>query len=62
MSNIYTFIAEGRDPIGDVDKIDFPTFEDGFRSNCVIDAIVRSNQDRNRWTDVQYQAETMAQA
>jgi predicted dehydrogenase len=61
MTNIYTFIAEGRDPIKDLDKIDFPTFEDGFRSNCLIDAIVRSNQDRNRWTDVEYQAETMAQ-
>jgi predicted dehydrogenase len=54
MANIYGFIAAGRDPIKDTDRIDFPTFEDGYRSNCVIDAIVRSNQDRNRWTEVEY--------
>jgi predicted dehydrogenase len=54
MANIYTFIAEGRDPIKEADSIDFPTFDDGYRSNCVIDAIVKSNQDRNRWTEVAY--------
>ncbi|HXG65247.1 MAG TPA: Gfo/Idh/MocA family oxidoreductase, partial [Blastocatellia bacterium] len=54
MSNIYSFIVEKRDPIKDADKVDFPTFEDGYRANCVVDAIVRSNQDRCSWTKVEY--------
>jgi predicted dehydrogenase len=54
MRNIYTFIAKGRHPVKDADSIDFPTFEDGYRSNCVIDAIVQSNQNRNSWTTVAY--------
>jgi predicted dehydrogenase len=54
MSKIYTFIAEGRHPVGDRDKIDFPTFEDGYLANCVVDAIIRSNVDRSRWTKVEY--------
>ncbi|HXG64282.1 MAG TPA: Gfo/Idh/MocA family oxidoreductase [Blastocatellia bacterium] len=54
MSNIYSFIVEKRDAIKDADKVDFPTFEDGYRANCVVDAIVRSNQDRCSWTKVEY--------
>jgi predicted dehydrogenase len=54
MSSIYSFIAEGRSAADDADKIDFPTFEDGYRANCVVDAIVRSNQDRSRWASVEY--------
>jgi predicted dehydrogenase len=53
LSNVYTFISEGRDP-RQAERIDFPTFEDGYRSNCVIDAIVKSNVSRNLWTDVEY--------
>jgi len=48
MSNIYRSIAEGGD------SIDYPTFEDGYRINCIVDAIVRSHQDRNIWVDVEY--------
>lgn len=54
MSNVYRFILEGRDPVSDQANIDFPTFEDGYRVNCIVDAIVRSNQDRNTWVDVKY--------
>jgi predicted dehydrogenase len=54
MSNIYSFIARGLDPERDRDKIDFPTFQDGLSANCVVDAIVRSNVDRSRWTKVEY--------
>jgi predicted dehydrogenase len=54
MSSIYSFIAEERDMTKDADKIAFPTFEDGYRVNCVVDAIVRSNQNRSVWTDVEY--------
>ena len=54
MSNVYSFIERRLDPERDQDKIDFPTFEDGYRANCVVDAIVRSNVDRSRWTKVEY--------
>jgi predicted dehydrogenase len=54
MSNIYSFVARRLDPERDADKIDFPTFQDGYRANCVVDAIVRSNVDRSRWTKVEY--------
>lgn len=54
MSNIYRFILEGRDPVSDQDHLDFPTFDDGYRINCIVDAIIRSNQDRNIWIDVKY--------
>jgi predicted dehydrogenase len=54
MSNIYSFVAKRLDPERDADKIDFPTFQDGYRANCIVDAIVRSNVDRSRWTKVEY--------
>lgn len=54
MSSIYAFIASGGDPLGDAANIHFPTFEDGYRANCIVDAIVRSNQNRSAWTVVEY--------
>ena len=54
MSNVYSFIATGYDPERDADRIDFPTFQDGYRTNCIVDAIVRSNVDRSNWTKVEY--------
>jgi predicted dehydrogenase len=54
MSSIYSFIAAGYNPASDADKIKYPTFEDGYRANCVVDAIVRSNQNRSLWTTVEY--------
>ncbi|MCI0487139.1 MAG: Gfo/Idh/MocA family oxidoreductase [Blastocatellia bacterium] len=55
MSNIYSFIAEGGDPVSDASRIDFPTFEDGYRANCVVDAIVKSSASGSLWTDVEYE-------
>jgi predicted dehydrogenase len=52
MGNIYSFISEGVDPVAHPEKVDFPTFEDGYRANCIVDAIVKSTQDRSAWTDV----------
>jgi predicted dehydrogenase len=52
MARIYGFIASGRDPVT-ADAIEFPTFEDGYRSNCVIDAIVASHA-KGGWVDVEY--------
>jgi predicted dehydrogenase len=54
MSSVYSFIAEDGNPDADRDKIDFPTFDDGYLANCVVDAIIRSNIDRSRWTRVEY--------
>ena len=54
MSSIYSFIAKEHHPVNDADKINFPTFEDGYRANCIVDAIVRSNQNRSAWTEVEY--------
>ena len=54
MANVYSFISSGLDPERDADRIDFPTFQDGYRANCIVDAIVRSNVDRSRWTKVEY--------
>jgi predicted dehydrogenase len=54
MSNIYSFIGRGLNPRRDSDQIDFPTFQDGYLANCVVDAIIRSNMDLSRWTSVDY--------
>lgn len=52
MRNIYTFIAEGRSMTKDKNKIDFPTFEDGYESNCVVDAITKSGKAGGKWVKV----------
>ncbi|HET9533322.1 MAG TPA: Gfo/Idh/MocA family oxidoreductase [Blastocatellia bacterium] len=54
MSNVYSFIASGLDPVDDADRIDFPSFEDGYSANCIVDAIVKSSDEGSRWTDVEY--------
>jgi hypothetical protein len=53
LRNAYTFIAEGRSMTADRDKIAFPTFEDGFESNCVVEAITRSAKAGGVWTKVE---------
>ena len=55
MSNVYSFIAQGGDPTGDRSRVDFPTFEDGYRANCVVDAILKSSASGSLWTDVEYE-------
>jgi predicted dehydrogenase len=54
MRNIYTFIADDLNPVKDAGKIDFATFEDGYRANCIVDSIVRSNAAGSVWTRVEY--------
>jgi len=53
MRNIYTFISEGCSMKRDADRIDFPTFEDGYESNCVVDATTRSAKAGGVWTKVE---------
>ena len=52
----YTWIAAGAR--ADAKPAVLPTFEDGYRSACVIDAILRSQAAGGSWEDVQYAAAT----
>jgi predicted dehydrogenase len=53
MRDIYGFIAEGK-------KADAPrppafaSFEDGYRANCIVEAILKSSQAGSVWTKVEY--------
>jgi predicted dehydrogenase len=51
MRNIFTFIAEGRDP-ATADGVAFPTFRTGHQINCITDAILRSHQQGGAWAAV----------
>ncbi len=51
MADIYGFIAAGRGP-SDPHPSAFATFEDGYRSNCVIDAILESAAAGGVWIEV----------
>ncbi|HVG39230.1 MAG TPA: Gfo/Idh/MocA family oxidoreductase [Pyrinomonadaceae bacterium] len=51
MSNFYSFIAGKKDPVKEADGINFPTFEDGYHSCCVIEAIIKSHREGG-WVDV----------
>jgi predicted dehydrogenase len=53
MNNIYSFIVADHSMSQDADKIDFPTFEDGYESNCVVAAITRSAKTGGVWTKVE---------
>ena len=53
MSDVYTFIADGRRP-DDPKPPAFATFEDGYRSACVVDAILQSHGAGGVWTTVRY--------
>jgi predicted dehydrogenase len=48
MRDIYGCIAEGQSP-----QI-FATFEDGYRSNCIVEAILESAKKGGIWTKVDY--------
>ena len=52
--NIYTFIGEKRSMESDREKIDFPTFEDGLESNCVVEALTTSAKAGGVWTEVHH--------
>ena len=53
MRDIYTFIADGKGPT-DPRPPAFATFEDGYRANCIVDAILASSAAGGVWTTVEY--------
>jgi predicted dehydrogenase len=53
MRDIYGFIAEGRKPT-DAHPPAFATFEDGYRANCIVEAILASAKNGSAWTPVNY--------
>ena len=53
MRDIYGFIAAGKGP-GDPHPPAFATFEDGYRANCIVDAILASAKQGGAWTAVTY--------
>jgi predicted dehydrogenase len=53
MRDIYQFIADGRNP-RDTHPPAFATFEDGYRANCIVEAILDSAKQGSVWTRVQY--------
>jgi predicted dehydrogenase len=54
MRDIYGFIAEGRDPKRDEQPPAFATFEDGYRANCLVDAMLESAKAGTKWVKVEY--------
>ena len=53
MRDIYGFIAEGKKP-SDPHPPAFATFEDGYRANCIVEAILQSASKGSVWTKVDY--------
>ena len=53
MRDIYGFIAEGKSA-GAARPPAFATFEDGYRANCIVEAILKSAQAGSTWTEVKY--------
>ncbi len=53
MRDIYGFIAAGKKPT-DAHPPAFATFEDGYRANCIVEAILESATKGSVWTKVTY--------
>ena len=53
MRDIYGFIADGR-KASDPHPPAFATFEDGYRANCIVEAILQSASKGSTWTKVDY--------
>jgi len=53
MRDIYGFIADGKRP-DDAHPPAFATFEDGYRANCIIEAILESAKQGGVWKEVSY--------
>ena len=53
MRDIYGFIAAGK-AATDPHRAAFATFEDGYRANCVVEAILKSAKAGGTWTRVDY--------
>jgi hypothetical protein len=48
----YTFIADGRDPVGPRPPA-FAAFENGCHAACIVDAVLESRDWGGAWTAVQ---------
>jgi predicted dehydrogenase len=53
MRDIYGFIAAGKKP-SDPHPPAFATFEDGYRANCIVEAILESAKQGSVWKKVSY--------
>lgn len=53
MRDIYGFIQAGKKPT-EAHPPAFATFEDGYRANCVVEAILESAGNGSAWTKVSY--------
>lgn len=53
MRDIYEFIAAGK-KASDPHPPAFATFEDGYRANCIVEAILESAKQGSVWTKVTY--------
>ena len=53
MREIYGFVAAGKKP-SDPHPPAFATFEDGYRANCIVEAIMQSAKQGSVWTKVAY--------
>ena len=53
MRDIYGFIASGAKPDSKHPPA-FATFDDGYRANCIVEAILQSAKQGGTWTAVQY--------
>ena len=53
MRDIYGFIASGAKPDATHPPA-FATFEDGYRANCIVEAILASAKQGGAWTPVRY--------
>jgi predicted dehydrogenase len=53
MRDIYGFIGAGKKPT-DPHPPAFATFEDGYRANCIVEAILESARKGSVWTKVRY--------
>jgi predicted dehydrogenase len=53
MRDIYRFIADGKKP-SEKHPPAFATFEDGYRANCIVEAILDSARQGGVWTKVGY--------
>ena len=53
MREIYGFVAAGKKP-SDPHPPAFATFEDGYRANCIVEAIMQSAKQGSVWTKVTY--------
>ena len=57
MRDAYRWIREGAAPEAKPEML--PTFADGYRSACVVDAMLRSHAGGGAWEKVRYTAETV---